>query len=90
MEEIPVRFLGREDPLEKELVTLSSILGFPGGSDGKASACNAADLGLIPGSGRSPGEEMAIHFSILAWEIPWTEAPGELQSMELKKESDTT
>ena len=28
----------------------------PGGSDGKASACNAGDLGLIPGSGRSPGE----------------------------------
>ena len=26
------------------------------GSDGKASACNAGDLGLIPGSGRSPGE----------------------------------
>ena len=30
--------------------------GFPGGSDGKESACNAEDLGLIPGSGRSPGE----------------------------------
>ena len=29
---------------------------FPGGSDGKASACNAGDLGSIPGSGRSPGE----------------------------------
>ena len=31
-------------------------LGFPGGSDGKASTCNAGDLGLIPGLGRSPGE----------------------------------
>ena len=30
--------------------------GFPGGSDGKASAYNAGDLGSIPGSGRSPGE----------------------------------
>ena len=30
--------------------------GFPGGSDGKASACNAGDLGQIPRSGRSPGE----------------------------------
>ena len=30
--------------------------GFPGGSDNKESACNARDLGLIPGSGRSPGE----------------------------------
>ena len=29
---------------------------FPGGSDGKASACNAGDLGSIPGSGRFPGE----------------------------------
>ena len=28
----------------------------PGGSEGKASACNVGDLGLIPGSGRSPGE----------------------------------
>ena len=30
--------------------------GFPGGSDGKVSACNVGDLGSIPGSGRSPGE----------------------------------
>ena len=30
-------------------------LGFPGGSDGKESACNAGDMGLIPGLGRSPG-----------------------------------
>ena len=31
-------------------------MGFPGGSDGKKSACNAGDLGLIPGLGRSSGE----------------------------------
>ena len=31
-------------------------LSFPGGSDGKESACNARDLGVIPGLGRSPGE----------------------------------
>ena len=30
--------------------------GFPGGSEGKVSACNVEDLGLIPGLGRSPGE----------------------------------
>ena len=35
---------------------LSSKLGFPGGSDGKASACNVGDPGSIPGVGRSPGE----------------------------------
>ena len=29
--------------------------GFPGGSDGKESACSTGDLGLIPGLGRSPG-----------------------------------
>ena len=33
-----------------------STLGFPGGSVCEESACNAGDLGLIPGSGRSPGE----------------------------------
>ena len=31
-------------------------MGFPGSSDGKESACSAGDLGLIPGSGRYPGE----------------------------------
>ena len=54
---------------------------FPGGSDGKASAYNVGDLGSIPGSGRSPGEEMATHSSILAWKIPCMEEPGRLQSM---------
>ena len=37
---------------------------------------NVGDVGLIPGSGRSPG--MATHSSILAWEIPWTEEPSRL------------
>ena len=50
MRETWVRFLGQEDPLEKEVAT---------------------------------------HSSILAWEIPWTEEPGQLQSMG-HKESDTT
>ena len=34
-------------------------------------------------------EEMTTHYSILAWEIPWTEEPDRLQSM-CCKESDTT
>ena len=43
----------------------------------KESACNAGDLGL-----EDPLEkEMAIHSSILAWKIPWTEEPHRLQSM---------
>ena len=37
--------------------------------NGKESACNAGDAGLIPGLGRSPEKEMATH-SILAWENP--------------------
>ena len=39
-----------------ENYSYSLDMGFPGGSDGKASACNAGDSGSIPGSGRSPGE----------------------------------
>ena len=31
-------------------------MSFPGGSDGKESTCNGGDMGLIPGSGKSPGE----------------------------------
>ena len=50
----------------------------------KSLPANAGDIGdeiSIPGSGRSPEEGMATHSSILAWEIPWTEEPGWLQSM---------
>ena len=32
------------------------MMGFPGGSNGKAVSCNVGDLGSAPGSGRSPGE----------------------------------
>ena len=47
----------------------------------KASAYNAGDLGLIPGSGRSLKKEMATDSSTLAWKIPWTEEPDRLRSM---------
>ena len=46
-------------------------------------AMQEINAGLIPGSGRSLGEGMAAHSSILAWRIPWTEEPGGLQSMGL-------
>ena len=42
-----------------------ALLGFPGGSDGKESACNAGDLGLIPWLGRSPGEGTPLQYSCL-------------------------
>ena len=60
-------------------------VGFPGDSNGKASICSATDPGSIPELGRSPGEGVAPHSSILAWEIPWTEEPGGLQSMGLQR-----
>jgi len=46
-----------------------------------ANAGDIRDVGSIPGSGRSPGGGHAIHSSILAWRISWTEEPGGLQSM---------
>ena len=50
-----------------------TYMGFPGGSAGKESACNAGDLGLIPVLGGSPGEGKGyLYSSILAWKIPWT------------------
>ena len=54
--------------------------GFSGGSDGKESAFNEGDLGLIPGLGRSLEKGLATPSSILAWRTPWTEEPGRLQS----------
>ena len=41
----------------------------------------AGHAGWNPGVGRSPEQGRAAHSSILAWEIPWTEEPGGLQSM---------
>ena len=51
------------------------------GSDGKEFACNAEDLGSIPGLGRSPGggPDYPLEYSNL--ESPWTEEPDELPSM---------
>ena len=54
------------------------MVGFPGGSDGKESACNAVDPGLIPGPKDPLEKGMTTHPSILAWRIPWTEEPGGL------------
>ena len=52
---------------EVEAEAIQHIVGFPGGSDSKQSACNAGDLGLIPGLGRSPRERHGnpLHYSRL-------------------------
>ena len=54
------------------------IMGFPDDSDGKESALNAGNLGLIRGREDSLEKGIATHSSILAWRIPWTEEPGGL------------
>ena len=72
-------------------------LGFPGGSDGKESACNEGDLWVWTLSWEDPLEEgMAIHSSILAWRIPMNKgtwqatAHGVAKSRtQISKESDT-
>ena len=81
IQEIPIRFLGQEVPLEKDRLPTPVFLGVPGGSDSKESTYNAVDLGSAPGLGRSLQEGMATHSSTVAWRIPWAEEPGGLQSM---------
>ena len=50
--------------------------------DSKESVCNVGDLGLIPGSGRLPGEGMTTHTSSPASGILWTEETDGLQNTE--------
>ena len=70
----------------KELsLVLLGMLDFPGGSVVKNLPTDAGDSGLISGSGRSLGEGNGNCSGILAWEIPWTEEPGGLQSMVSQK-----
>ena len=56
MQETPLRFLYREDPLERDRLPTLVFLGFPCDSAGKESACNAGDLGSISKLGRASGE----------------------------------
>ena len=63
------------------LVSPMIKVGFPGGSDGKESACKAGDLGLTLGLKDPLEKGMATHPTILAWRIPWTEEPGGLLCM---------
>ena len=61
------------------------VSGVPRWCSGKESTANEGDLGSVPGSGRSLEKEMATHSSILAQETPWTEEPGDLQSIESQR-----
>ena len=64
---------------------INLVEGFPGGSDGKESACNMGDLGSIPGLGRSPEEGIATHSSILAWRIPMDRGAWQVTNLEVTK-----
>ena len=55
-------------------------MGFPGGSEVKASAWNAGDPGSIPESGRSPGEGNGNPLQYSCLENPMGEEPGGIQS----------
>ena len=57
------------------------VIGFPGGSEGKVSACNAGHLGLIPVLGRSPGEENGNPLQYSGLENPMDGEACRLQSM---------
>ena len=47
-----------------------TLRGFPGGSDGKESACNSGDIGSVMGPEDPLEKGMITHSSILAWRIP--------------------
>ena len=70
---------------ESELGWLKGNLSFPSGSEVKVSACNAGELGSIPGSGRSSGEGNGDPLQYSCLEIPWMEEPGWLQFKGLQR-----
>ena len=71
MWETPVRSLGQEDPLEKEIATHSSM---------EKEMATHSSMEKEMATHSSMEKEMATHSSILAWRVPWTEEPGRLQS----------
>ena len=77
-------------PQLPQILLPSMPVGIPGGSDGKASACNAGDPGSIPGSRRSPREGNGSPLQYSCWKISWIEEPGRLHSPWGRKEADVT
>ena len=76
-------------PLGQSWSCLQTLMGFPGGTVVNNPPATAGDASLFPELGRSLEKKMATQSSNVAWEIPWTEKPGGLQSMG-RKESDMT
>ena len=61
--------------------SINSVWGFPGGSDGKESACNVGDLGSITGLGRPTGERNGNPLQHSCLENPMDRGTWGLQSM---------
>ena len=70
---------------EMSTIGTSIDMGFPHSSVGKESACNVGDWVWSLGWEDPLEKEMATQSSIRAWEIPWTEEPGGLQSLGLQR-----
>ena len=80
-EDLTVKCLGRGETNSQGVIRTQ---GFPGGSAVKnCLQCKSLQEMRVQSLGWEVplDERMAIYFSILAWRIPWTEEPGELQSM---------
>ena len=78
-------------PGSRDRLPTPVFMGFPGGSDdSQESACNAGDLGSIPGLGRSSGGGHGNPHQHSCWRIPMAEEPGRLQFPWGHKELDTT
>ena len=69
-------------------MTINDHRGLPTWLTDKESACQCRRLLCSLGEEGPLEKEMATHSSIVAWEIPWTEESGGLQSMELQEELD--
>ena len=70
---------------KKNLESYKLISGVPQWLSRKESACNAGDLGSIPGSGRSPGGGHGNPRQYSCLKNPWTEKPDGLQSIRLQR-----
>ena len=77
-------------PLHCRQITICQLMDFPGGSVVKNPPAMQETWVRSLGQEDPLEKEMATHSSILAWEIPWTEEPGALQSMGLQKSQSVT
>ena len=84
--------MGKDSEKEYICVCVCVCMGFPCGSAGKESTCNSRDLGLIPGLGRSPGEEHGnpLQYSCLENPHGQRSLAGSKSPPWGHKESDTT